>query len=148
MAFDPDTWRLAEDVGTRRRRAPAHERHAWSLVFGVGLALLAASAWELLAGPLDPTPAYAAEPAFLRGHLLLVAALGVLVMGLAAGPLRRQRRWAWTLLLVVPLALLGVALTNWSVDGTLWPTQLALAALAALGVLLPARRVWSNEPGW
>ena len=146
MPFDPDEWRLAEDVGTRRRRGPDYERWGWPLVAVVGVALAATSVWELATGPLDPAPGFAAEPAFRVGHLALVVALGLAVVALAAWPLRRGERWAWWVLWTVPAAVAVAAWANRSVEGSLWPVQVAVVAVAVVGLLLAARHAFSTPP--
>ena len=141
MAFDPDEWRLAEDFGTYRRPRDALARFGWPLVAGVGVALAAVGAWELASGPLETAAGLAAAPAFFRGHQLHAVAFGLLVVGVAARPLRRGEAWAWLLLWLVPLATAGDALLGRAAEGALWPGQLALAAVAALGLLLAVRGV-------
>lgn len=145
MAFDPDEWRRAADFGTRRRPGPDLDRLGWSLVAVVGVSLILSGLGQLIAGPLDPVAGYRADPAFRRGHLALVVALGALTAGLAARPLRRGERWSWALLWTVPAALVVVALLNRGVDGTIWPVPLGMAAVAAAGLLLAARDVGGTE---
>lgn len=117
-----------------------YERRAWVLLFGVGLVLFAVGVWEFLVGPLDPTPGFSAPPAFFRAHLFFLVAFGLIVMALAWVPYRRWEPWAWALLWLVPAVMVGDTLMNRSAGGTLWPSQLALALVAAAGLLLPARR--------
>lgn len=136
MAFDRDKWRLAEDFGTRPATPTALERHAWTLVAAVGLVLVVTSLWAPIVGLLEASLASTSIPTVFDGHRYLIASYGLLVVGLAIGPLRRQERWAWALLLAVPATMLGIAAENHAVDGTPWQAQLVLGLLAAAGLLL------------
>ena len=141
-------------------RAAFYERYAWLLVAVVGGILAMGGIGYLVTG-LDPQPDYvlalpegrtstapllAESPAELipifRNTLteygIMQAALGVLVVVLAALPFRRAERWAWVALWVVPLALLGANLNAARVGASLGPLPVFLA-IGLLGLLLPVR---------
>jgi hypothetical protein len=140
--------------------APFYERYAWVLVAVVG-GILAMGGIGYLATGLNQQPDYVLalpegrtstaplleqSPAeltpILRNSLtewgIMQAALGVLVVVLAAVPLRRAEPWAWVALWVVPLALLGANLNAARVGASLGPLPVFLA-IGVLGLLLSVR---------
>lgn len=127
-------------------RAPGtFERRAWVLVFVDGFVFLLVDLWQFVTGPLDTTPAFSASPLLFQAHLTWAVGFSLVVMALAAVPLRRWEPWAWALLWVAPAVWLGEALLNLAAGGILWPVLLFAVGVGVLGLLLPARLFLRTE---
>lgn len=127
------------------RTPRSYEKHAWILLFVDGFVFLLADLWQLIQGPLDPTPAFSASTLLFRAHLFYAIGIAVVVMTLAAIPFRRWERWAWGLIWVAPVVWLIEAVLNLQADGILWPILLVAVGVALLGLLLPYRMFFSPE---
>jgi len=133
------------------------EEWAWVLLFLPGLGGAAFSLVFLFSGPTDlqtqelvgqgwaqwsaeqPDGARLAELGFgLAGVNGFLA--GVFGMVIAAGPYRRGERWAWYLLLLFPVLLLGAQYVNLKTGLGIDADLPVLLALMAGGLLLPLRR--------
>jgi hypothetical protein len=69
---------------------------------------------------------------------IMQAGFGVLAIVVAAIPFRRNERWAWFALWILPLSWLGANINAARLGMTLGPLPIGLA-LAVVGLLLPVR---------
>jgi len=144
---------LNEEATVRRRL----EEWAWVLLFLPGLGGAAFSLVFLFIGPTDlqtqelvgqtwaqwsaqqPDAARLAELGFglagVNGFLV-----GVFGMVIAAGPYRRGERWAWYLLSLFPVILLGSQYVNLKTGLGMDVDFPVLLAVMAAGLILPLRR--------
>lgn len=134
-----------DDKPSIRRTPKPYEEYAWVLVFIDGLVFLLADLWQLIQGPLDPTPAFSGSSLFFQTHLLWAFGFSLMVMTLAIIPFRRWEAWAWAVLWLAPLIWLGEAMLNISAGGILWPILLFAVGVAVLGLLLPVRMFVRNS---
>ncbi len=139
MATDTRSESTTDEPLAAGRTPRAYEEYAWVLVFAGGLAGFLVGLWEFFVGPLDTTAGFTADAAFFRAHLFFLLGFSLLGAVIAAVPYRRREQWAWYTLWVAPVVVLGDAAMNYDVGGTIWPVLLLLAALLALGLLLPVR---------
>jgi hypothetical protein len=97
-------------------------------------------------GPLleqSPAPLTPIFQNTLMEYGIMRAALGILVIVVAAVPYRRGQRWAWYALWVLPLALLGANINAVRLELNLGPLPILLV-VAVLGMLLPVRRFFAS----
>lgn len=138
------------------------EEWAWVLLFLIGLGGAAFSLVFLFSGPTDlqtqplvgqtwarwsaeePDAARLAELGFglagVNGFLV-----GVFGMVIAAGPYRRGERWAWYLLSLFPVLLLGSQYVNFKTGLGMDADAPVLLAVMAAGLILPLRRFFGSR---
>ena len=75
------------------------------------------------------------------GNFML--AMGVLLMGIAAFPYRKGKRWAWYTCWIMPVLLL-IQLVN-SRGGHLWQVDLASLLVALAGLFMPYRKFFPKQ---
>ena len=147
-----------EGAAVRRRL----EKWAWVLLFLPALGGATFSLVFLFSGPTDlmtqelvgqawaqwsaqqPDAAGLAELGFglagVNGFLV-----GVFGMVIAAGPYRRGERWAWYLLLLFPVLLLGAQYVNLKTGLGMDVDFPVLLAVMAAGLILPLRRFFGSR---
>jgi hypothetical protein len=145
-----------------------YERHVWILVFVMGLLLvifgLTYVAMGLAERPelnvavegeevsteslLEDSPAEL-SPIFgqvVRSWGIYEAAFGALVMAVSFVGLRKQQRWAWWTLWLLPVALLAELLNALRADYVLGPLPV-FVLIPVVGLLLPVRRFFGTKTG-
>lgn len=142
----------------------AYEKHAWILIFPVGIVGLILGILLLLGLPADPQAVknltgmtfdeiIASQPRIASLLTRLVArAFGVAqlsfflsVLVITAVPYRKGEKWAWYTLWIVPASVLSFTAINLSVGGGIWPIFIVLVIIALLGLLLPYRKFFPRK---
>lgn len=141
----------------------AYERHAWVLIFFVGIVGLIFPVRPLLGSPSDPQEVrsltgmtfdeVAASQPRITSYVNVVerafgtALLFFILLGLvlSAFPYRRGEKWAWFTLWTAPVSLLAFTVMNISAGGAVWPLLLVLMILSLVGLLLPIRKFFATK---
>lgn len=138
----------------------AFERHAWIILFAVGITFALFGAGDIARGTADPAIVEGiADPAILNlvdqqvragGAAFLVG--GLLVAAIAATSYRRGERWAWYSLGTLPLLnvlIFLIVYVSLSPSTDVLPPPLlstpVFLAIAVVGLLLPIRRFFPKE---
>lgn len=139
MSTDTQTEPETPEAPPTEKIPRGYERYAWGLIAVAGIAGVLIGLWEFFVGPLDTTPGFTADPAFFRAHLFFLLGFSAFATALAAIPYRRGERWAWYVLWIGLIVVLGDAVMNYTAGGTVWPGLVLLSVLIVLGLLLPYR---------
>lgn len=124
----------------------AYEKHAWILLFAVGMIILVVGGGDLILGESpDPTPNFTAPSFFVRAVGVVQLGFSILILALAGMPYRRGEKWSWYISWSIPAVLLGLATINRVGGGTVWPIQLVSLLVALLGLLLPYRKFFPRS---
>jgi hypothetical protein len=146
---------------------PFYQRHAWVLLFAMGLFLFLFGIGYIVIGLASvpnaeltlSTGRVSTRPLLLESHPDLVpvfqnavtewgifeASFGALVMILAAVPFRRGERWAWFALWAVPLSFAGAIANAARVGASLGPLPIFLV-VPLLGLALAAPLFFRSKP--
>jgi hypothetical protein len=116
----------------------AYGKYAWMILFIS--ALLGISGGVSLMFPSDPTSLSPRGLWIIRAWGITWVGFNIFVLALSVGPYRRGERWAWYTLWLVPVLFIGYFLIA---PETIY-AYLVLAALTALGLILPYRRYLSD----
>lgn len=144
-----------------------YERHAWILVFVMGLLLVVFGLSYVVMGLAEQPELNVAvqgeristaslledappelSPIFgqvVRAWGIFEFAFGTLVMAVSFLGLRKQQKWAWWTLWVLPVALLAELLNALRADYVVGPLPVFLL-IPIVGLLLPIRRFFGAKP--
>ena len=120
------------------QRWRAYGKYAWMILFVS--ALLGIFGGVLLMFPSDPTSVDPRVLWIIRAWGVTLVGFNIFVLALSVGPYRRGERWAWYTLWLVPLLFIGY----FFIAPEAVYFYLVLAALTALGLILPYRRYLSD----
>lgn len=147
----------------------AYEKHAWILLFILGIVglifsltdlLYSFGLWGILADPQEVTrtagmtleeisASFPRIGNYIRGQLifggLYLFAVSVLEMVIVAVPFRREERWAWYVSWLVPTLLIAVVINNLRLGGSLWPLLMLFLIVSLLGLILPIRKYFPKK---
>jgi hypothetical protein len=135
----------------------AYEKHAWLILFGLGILTVISAPIGLLGIPPNPPSPEATTGTTLAqleaqipglhnfiggisvqlGNFML--ATGALLTGIAAFPYRRGEKWAWAACWIIVVLLIIQLVNNLATGGFLWQLDLAVLVLVLAGLLLPYR---------
>jgi len=148
------------------RQEKAYEKHAWTLLFALGvvgllLALIdifsstpdgdylvmfrnfSGTTWEKL---LAADPGVANFIRFiLRGLGLALAGSNLFLMAVALKSFRRGEKWAWYVSLYLPVSFGIVTALDFKAGGIGWPVLLVFLIISLLGLVLPYRKFFPKE---
>ena len=143
----------------------AYEKHAWILLFALGMVALAYGIYFLVVGiPPDAqlvkkitgitwNELVASEPgatAFLRTETfrvlgLTLIGLGIFGMAVASIPFRRGEKWAWYVSLYIPVYFAAFVANNLTLGGSFWQMLVAFLIISLLGLLLPYKKFFPRK---
>lgn len=137
-----------------------YKRHAWILLFVVGLFSLIFGLWFMRG--IEPDPRYFKTVTgmtwdhFLAGDQgivlyltdslritgILLLGFGIYTMAISRTAFRKGERWAWYVAWYVPFNLVWTTLLLYSRGANSWvvPLHIGLLVITLLGLLLPYRR--------
>ena len=141
----------------------AYEKHAWLLLFAVGIVIFILGLFVAIGGgSADPdfpaiagmtydelrssNPGVADYIDFFRLNLgLFLLGFAVFTMAVAWKSFRKGEKWAWYVLWSLPLIFGLGAATNLSAGGVGWPLLTALGITSLAGLLLPIRKFFPKS---
>lgn len=146
------------------RKERAYEKYAWVLLFLVGLVgFVSGLAFVVFPEPLDepgiksltgstwqdivarsPGAASLARY-FLRLFGLATMGFGLFGMAISALSFRRGESWAWYVLWLNLMFLVGYIVTNFSAGGSLWLPFSSFLVITLLGLVLPFRKFFPKK---
>ncbi len=148
------------------RQEKAYEKHAWTLIFALGVVglLLAfidifsstpdgdylvmfrnfsGTTWEKL---LATDPGVGNFITFiLRGLGLGLLGNNLFLMAVALKSYRRGEKWAWYVFLYLPVSFGIIATLDFAAGGIGWPVLLVFLIISLLGLLLPYRKFFPKK---
>ena len=142
------------------------QKHAWKLLFALGVFFLVFALPALLG--VDPDPIHserimgmtleelkASDPKFFDVYVfdtrnvgLLLLVFAILAMAISATAYRRGEKWAWYALWSVPVWFIGSAAISLSVEppvSVLLPPIMVFAILGLLGQVLSYRKFFGGK---
>ena len=149
----------------KARKESVYEKYAWTLLFAFGIFALFFASFSLLGMTGDPqqtqstTRMTAGEIAgssprianYIEGQerYVGVSILTVVVFGNAvvAVPYRKGEKWAWYVMWMLPVFLIGVTVNDLILGGALWALGPFLVIVSLLGLLLPYRKFFPKASG-
>ncbi len=145
------------------RTEKAYEKHAWTLLFAIGIFGLLVSSFEGLGNPLDPgavrgitgmsweeivtsTPGVARFISeVIRMSSLFQLGWSLLGTLIAAIPYRKGESWAWYVSWYTPILFAIIATRLLIFGGIVWPLFILLLIVSLLGLLLPYRKFFPRK---
>ncbi len=148
------------------RTEKAYEKHAWILLFVIGIFSLIGAIPFLLGIDLDPTfeegiigmklsALKASNPRFFDFYTFYDRVVGLLFLAIAlpsivisATAYKRGEKWAWYPLWVIPVVFIGIIATELGVGGessSVLAGNLALLIVYLMGLLLPYRKFFPKR---
>ena len=146
------------------RKERAYERHAWTLLFGLGIVgLIFGVRYMILGEPVDvragenltgmPWDEIVTRNPGVAGYMsalyrdigISIFAFSTLVLTISCISYRRGERWAWYVMWVGPFFLLGITVIEMSLAGRFWVLYAFLLILSLLGLLLPYRKFFPRK---
>lgn len=147
-----------------RRVEKAYEKHAWIILFALGILWPAMSVPLLLGVDPDTTEderimgttfseVKASNPGFfdlvtfyLRLFGLFWLAFGLLLMAISVTAYRRGQKWAWYALWVLPLIFIGwIAIDPLTLGESTGAFMLSSLIVSLIGLLLPYRKFFPRK---
>ena len=149
---------------TRSAGEKVYVKHAWIIFFVFGLLAVISAPIQFLGKPPNPPSPEgmtgltldemaARMPGILGyiggisrqlGNFMLV--MGVLTMGLAAGPYRKGEKWAWYISWIYPVLLVIQLANSFATGGFLWQLDFGFLFVILAGLFMPFRKFFPREP--
>lgn len=146
------------------RAEKAYEKHAWIILFALGIiGFVLGLTLTILPEPIDApgtknltgatweeivvaSPGAAALTRyFVRVGGIALVGFSILSMAISAVSYRKGERWAWYVLWVNVIILLGYITTNLSAGGSFWLPFTVFFIIALIALLLPYRKFFPRK---